>query len=97
VPITDPLAELQALLTAGIADGRAGEDVEDLLKKWQEIQDALSKGDQKQAEDSLRNLQKELQKAADKGKIDALFVQEALDDIQRIAMQYGLDVPPAKH
>jgi len=67
-----------------------------LLKKWQEIQDALSKDDQKLAEDRLRDLQKELQKAADKGKIDSLFVQEALDGIQSIAMQYGLDVPPAK-
>ena len=96
VPITDLVADLQALLTAGIADGRAGKDVKDLLKKWQEVQEALSKGDQKQAEDRLRDLQKELQQAADKGKIDPLFVEEALDSIQGIATQYGLDLPPAK-
>ncbi|MBI1877060.1 MAG: hypothetical protein HYR94_02285 [Chloroflexi bacterium] len=95
-PITDPMADMQALLTAGIADGRVGKGVKDLLKNWQEAQDALSKGDQKRAGDRLRDLQKELQQAADKDKIDPLFVQEALDGIQRIATQYGLDVPSVK-
>lgn len=96
VPTVDPVAALQALFTAGMADGRAGKDVKDLLKKWEEFQGALSKGDEKKAKDHLRDLQKELQEAADKGKMDPLFVDEALASIQAIATQYELELPAAK-
>jgi hypothetical protein len=92
----DPVAALQALFTAAMADGRVGKDVNDLRKKWEEFQDALSKGDEKKAKDHLRDLQKELQEAGDKGKMDPLFIKEALASIQGIATQYGLDLPPAK-
>jgi hypothetical protein len=96
VPSTDPMADLQALFTAGIAAGGGGKEVEDLLKKWEQFQEALSKGDQKKAEGHLRDLQKELQAAANKGKIDPLFVEQALNDLQGIATQYGLELPAGK-
>ncbi|MBE7553729.1 MAG: hypothetical protein HS126_21900 [Anaerolineales bacterium] len=92
----DPVAALQALFTAAMDDGRVGKDVNDLRKKWEEFQDALLKGDEKKAKDHLRDLQKELQEAGDKGKMDPLFIKEALASIQGIATQYGLDLPPAK-
>jgi hypothetical protein len=96
VPSTDPVANLQALFSAGMADGLDSKDAKDLLKKWEEFQSALSKGDEKKAEDRLRDLQKGLQEAADKGKMDPKFVEEALNSIQGIATQYGLDLSSTK-
>lgn len=97
-PPANPLADLQNLLAAGIADGRAGQGkaAQELSKKLQEASGALAKGDSKRGRDQLRSLQKELQAGADKGSMDGQFVQAALQQIKLVAAQYGLDLTEGK-
>lgn len=90
----DPLVDLQTLLEAGLADGRVSKKTgEDMLKKLREAQEALVKGDQKRAQDRLRDLQESVGK--DK-KIDPQLAQAVMDSVQQIAAQYNLDVPSSK-
>jgi hypothetical protein len=97
-PPANPLADLQNLLASGIADGRVGrgKEAEELSKKLQAVSEALAKGDSKRARDQLRSLQKELQTGADKGSMDGQFAQAALQLIELIAVQYGLDLAEGK-
>lgn len=93
-PPSDPLAGLQTIVEAALAGDRVGKKTgEDLLKKLQETQEALAKGDQKRAQDRLRDLQESVGK--DK-KMEPQLAQEILAGVQQIAAQYNLEVPSSK-
>jgi len=92
----DPLADFRTLLTAAIADGRVSRDGADMLKKLEELQDALAKGDQKPAGDRLRDLQNRLQDGVRKQTVDPTFAQAGTAAIKQIAARYNLPVPQAK-
>jgi serine/threonine-protein kinase len=95
-PPTDPdtVAQLRALLEAGTTDGRAGKDGTELLKKLDEVEQALAKGDAKKAQDRLRDLQKRVQEGVRKDTIEPQFAQQVLDGVAAIAGQYNLSLPP---
>jgi hypothetical protein len=88
--IADPVVDMRTLLVAGVADGRIDKDGDELIKKLREFQEALSKDDQKQAAERLRDLQKKLNEGAEKDSFDQVLVQDALGMLQRIATQYNL-------
>jgi hypothetical protein len=90
----DTVAQLRALLEAGTADGRAGKDGTELLKKLDEVEQALAKGDAKKAQDRLRDMQKRVQEGVRKDTIEPQFAQQVLDGIAAIAGQYNLSLPP---
>jgi len=92
VTATEPAADLRTILTDGIATGQVDKDGQDLLKKLDEIQQAIAKGDQKKASGQLRDLQKNVQEQTRKGKLDAELGDQVLAGISRIASVYGLDV-----
>ncbi len=91
--ITDPIADLRSLLTAGVAAGQAGQDGQDMLKKLDDVQQAITGGDRKKASEQLRDLQQKVQEKAREGKIDTTLAQRALAGISSIASAYGLDIP----
>jgi hypothetical protein len=86
----DPIVDMRTLLVAGVADGRIDKDGDELIKKLREFQEAVSKDDQKQAAERLRDLQKKLNEGAEKHSFDPVLVQDALGMLQRIATQYNL-------
>jgi eukaryotic-like serine/threonine-protein kinase len=89
----EPIGDLRALLTNGIAAGQAGDDGQDLLKKLDEVQQAITGGDAKKAVKQLRDLQKKVQEKVREGKMDAGLGDQVLSGISRVASAYGLDVP----
>lgn len=89
----DPISQLRELLAAGGADGRVSEDGKDLVEKLDEAQRALDKGDTKEAEKQLHELQKKLLEGPRKGVIDAEFAREVLAGIDAVADSYGLNLP----
>jgi hypothetical protein len=92
VAATEPVANLRATLTNGIAAGQAGEDGQDLLKKLDEVEQAIANGDQKKASEQLRDLQKKVEEKAREGKLDAALAEQALAGIGQIASRYGLTI-----
>lgn len=89
---TDPIADLQTLLTTGIADGRAGKDGKDLTKRLDEMQEALQKGDAQKAAEQIRELQNKLREQQRKGKIDNTFAEQALAGTEEIISAYNLPI-----
>jgi len=89
---TNPVADLRALLTGGIAAGQLGKDAQDMLKKLGEVERAIAKGDQRKASEQLRDLRKKMQEQAREGKIDAGLADQILAGIVRVASVYGLDL-----
>ena len=67
-----------------------------MLKKLEELQDALAKGDQKPASDRLRDLQKRLEDGVRKQTVDPKVAQQGVAVLQGIATQYHLPSPDAK-
>jgi hypothetical protein len=92
----DAVADFRTLLAAAIADGRVSRDGADMLKKLEELQDALAKGDQKPAGDRLRDLQKRLEDGVRKQTVDPAIAQQGVAVLQRVATQYHLPSPDAK-
>jgi eukaryotic-like serine/threonine-protein kinase len=92
IAATEPVAGLRTILTNGIAAGQAGEDGQDLLKKLDEVQQAIAKGDQKKASEQLRDLQKKVEEKAREGKLDAALAEQTLLGIGQIASTYGLTI-----
>jgi hypothetical protein len=95
-PSTDPLIELRTLLVASVADGRVEKDGGELIKKLEELEEAMRKGERKQAGERLRDLQNKLNEGVKKGTVDSAFVQEALAVLQRVATQYSLSLSPSE-
>jgi hypothetical protein len=94
----DPFEQLRTLIIAGIGDGRAGPHGDELLKRLNDAQEALIKGETKPAGDRLRDMNKWLQDRVRDGKINVAFAQQVAAGIDRIASTYGLqtqdDKPP---
>jgi hypothetical protein len=88
----DLFAQLRALLVAGVADGRAGEDGKELVKKFDEGQAAFASGDLKKTAEKLRELRQKVQEKTREGKMEANFSRQALALIDAIANTYSLDV-----
>jgi hypothetical protein len=89
-----PVARLRQLLEAARADGRAGGEGDALLKKLDEAERALAKGDAKKAGDQLRDLFQRLGDKARDGKLDAAFAAEAQALIAEIGAAYGVRAVP---
>lgn len=86
----DPLDQLQALFSAGSADGRAGKEGNRLLNDLAQVRQAIEKGDQQRAANKLADLRRRVQGDVRSKKIDASFAQQATADIDAIARKYGL-------
>lgn len=94
VPVTDgSLATLETLLNAGIADGRAGDDTNDLLNRYGELQSAMSEGNTNKAEEQLREFSKNLDERSREGKMDAGFADEVQTQLAAVATEYDLKQP----
>jgi hypothetical protein len=91
-PSGDLFAQLRALLVAGAADGRTGEDGKELVKKFDEGQAAFASGDLQKTAEKLRELRQKVQEKTREGKMDGAFANQALGLIDAIANTYGLDV-----
>jgi hypothetical protein len=94
----DPFEQLRTLIIAGIGDGRAGPHGGELLKRLNDAQEKLIKGETKPAGDRLRDMKKWLQDRVRDGNVDVAFTQQVAAGIDRIASTYGLqtqeDKPP---
>ena len=77
---------------AGASDGRAGEDGNELIKKFDEGQAAFASGDLHKTAEKLRELRQKVQEKTREGKMEANFSRQALALIDAIANSYGLDV-----
>lgn len=95
-PSDDPIGNFRTLLLAAIADGRVSRDGADMLKKLEELQDALAKGDQKRTGDRLRDLQNRLQDGVRKQTVDSTIAQAGTAMIAELATRYNVPLPPAK-
>jgi hypothetical protein len=95
-PAGEPFARLRQLLEAGAADGRAGGDAGEFLKKLAEAEQAFARGDAKKTGDQLRDLYQKLREKAREGKTDPAFAQEAQGIIGEIAAAYGIRGVPDK-
>jgi hypothetical protein len=80
-PAGEPIAALRGLLQAGVADGRAGKDGQDLLNRLSEVEKELAEGKPKDAAKKLRELEKRVAELARKGEIDGAFAREVLAQI----------------
>jgi len=92
----DPFEQLRALIIAGITDGRAGPHGDELLKRLNDAQEALIKGETKPAGDRLRDMKKWLQDRVRDGNVDVAFAQQVQAGIDRIASIYSLQVEDPK-
>jgi len=90
----DLFAQLRALLVAGVADGRAGKDGKELVKKFDEGQAAFASGDLQKTAEKLRELRQKVQEKTREGKMEANFSRQALGLIDAIANSYSLNVAP---
>ncbi len=88
----DLFAQLRALLVAGVADGRAGEDGKELVKKFDEGYAAFVGGDMQKTAEKLRELRQKVQEKTREGKMEANFSRQALGLIDAIANNYSLNV-----
>jgi hypothetical protein len=91
-PQGDLFAQLRALLVAGAADGRTGEDGKELVKKLDEAQAAFASGDLKKVDEKLRELRQKVQEKTREGKMDSDFARQALAYIDAITTTYTLNV-----
>ena len=81
------------MLNAGIADGRAGDDTNDLLNRYGELQSAMSEGNTNKAEEQLREFSKNLDERSREGKMDAGFADEVQTQLAAVATEYDLKQP----
>jgi hypothetical protein len=88
----DLFAQLRALLVAGVADGRAGEDGKELVKKFDEGYAAFASGDLQKTAEKLRELRQKVQEKTREGKMEANFSRQVLGLIDTIANSYSLNV-----
>lgn len=93
-PAGEPFARLRQLLEAGAADGRAGGDAGEFLKKLAEAEQAFAQGDTKKTGDQLRDLYQKLREKAREGKTDPAFAQEAQGIIREVEATYGIRALP---
>jgi serine/threonine-protein kinase len=89
----DPVATLGELFRAGQLDGSAGADVEEYLQRYGYLVDAISGGDDKRAEEEIRELSRKIAERAREGKLDQAFNDQSQTLLQAIAGSYGLKGP----
>lgn len=90
----DPLADLGALISAGLADGSAGDDAPEYLQRYGELAQAIGEGDKKKAEAQLRELSRKIAERARERKLDAEFNTRVQALLIAVAEQYKLKRPP---
>jgi len=89
-----PIEQLRALLVSVVKAGKAGDTGDELVKNLDAAQQALARGDKRQAAEQLRELAQRLLQGAGDGDIDPNFAQQALDLIGAVASSNGLTIPP---
>lgn len=92
----DPLLELGALITAGLSDGSAGADAPEYLQRYGELAQAIGQGDDKKADEQIRELSRKIAERDREGKLDAAFNARAQALLVAVAEQYGLNRPPGR-
>ncbi|HMP43296.1 MAG TPA: protein kinase, partial [Roseiflexaceae bacterium] len=90
VDMVDPVLALGALLTAGDADGRAGQRGKELLDHYWKLIDALANGESRKAEDQIRDMRRKLAERKRDQPIDPEFVAETEQLLDRILQIYQL-------
>lgn len=90
----DPLTDLGVLISAGLADGSAGDDAPEYLQRYGELAQAIGEGDKKKAEEQLRELSRKIAERARERKLDAEFNSRAQALLIAVAEQYKLKRPP---
>ncbi len=90
---TDPLDALGSLISAGLSDGSAGDDAAEYLQRYGELAQAIGQGDDKKAEEQLRELSRKIAERARENKLDADFNTQAQALLLAVADQYSLKRP----
>jgi hypothetical protein len=86
----EPIAALVLLIETGMADGRAGQEGDDLLKRLRDVEEELAKGKTQSARNKLRDLHQRAAEAGAEGKIELNFSLDIQANVLVIAETYGL-------
>ncbi len=88
----DALVNLRALLQPMTGDRRTGKDAQKWLRTLDEFEREIGKGNSRRARDKLRELQRDLTEAERSGKLPSELTREALQQINAIAVAYGIEL-----
>ncbi|MGQ9895574.1 MAG: serine/threonine-protein kinase [Roseiflexus sp.] len=88
----DALTSLRTLLQPVTGDRRTEKDVQKWLRTLNEFEREIGKGNNRQARDRLRALQREMIDAERSGKLPPELTHEALQHINAIAAAYGIEL-----
>jgi hypothetical protein len=87
----DAQTQIEGVPAVGATARLQGKEGPDLLKRLNDAQEALAKGDREKAGKELQDLRERLHKG--EGGLDATFAQQAQASIDAIAVTYSLTVP----
>jgi hypothetical protein len=73
-------------------DRRTGKDAQKWLRTLDEFEREIGKGNSRRARDKLRELQRDLTEAERIGKLPSELTREALQQINAIAVAYGIEL-----
>ena len=73
-------------------DRRTGKDAQKWLRTLDEFEREIGKGNSRRARDKMRELQRDLTEAERIGKLPSELTREALQQINAIAVAYGIEL-----